>query len=323
MLNHISYSKKPIASINSLAALLQLPPDMLSRLSRNRDSLYRENPPEIKSNGKKRITYSLDRELKLVQKKINRNIFNHVKYPAYLQGSIRDRDCPRTYDKNAYLHVDSRLVIAEDVADFFPSIKADLVFKMWKKIFHFTPEIAKLLTQLTTFKGMVPQGSCTSSYIGNLIFWDVEPKVYLKIRSLGFIYSRYIDDITISSKEMAISKLKIEEIIKLVYFMLSELELKPNRSKHKMMTRSVPIKVHNLNLNSGRPTLGKLKKNRIREEIFSLKKRAEKNSVSTLQYELKYESVTGKVRELAKFHPKLGENHSKSLADLAPKKQQM
>ena len=112
-----------------------------------------------------------------------------------------------------------------------------------------------VLTQLTTYKKAVPQGASTSSYISNLIFWDKEPQLESQLRQQGFLYSRYVDDITISADKFVDKQKQKFVITTQVYGMLRSIDVKPNRSKTKrgVQTRTGKMIVHNLNIhNSGR-----------------------------------------------------------------------
>lgn len=315
---HLSYNNSSISNIESLSKCLGVPEKVLIEVAEKRDSYYKENEPEIKSNGKKRITYSLDKRLKIIQKKIKVKIFNSVYYPDYLQGSIKDKLNPRTYEKNAAIHAGAKLIISEDVSNFFPSIDEKIVCEMWKYLFGFSVEVSKLLTKLTTYKGSVPQGGVTSSYISNLIMWDLEPALVMKLDSMGLTYTRYIDDVTISSRLQWIPKEKIEISIKSIYAMLKAKGVNPNRTKHQIMGGDNKMVIHNLNVNSGRPTLNKVKRQKIRLEVFNLKKLSIVCNKRGKKYEELFKSVNGKVLELCKFHPSQGEKYLDELNSIRP-----
>jgi hypothetical protein len=127
-------------------------------------------------------------------------ILKKVKYPLYLMGGLADKENPRDYVRNANVHVGWRRMINEDLASFFPSTSSAVVFDIWRHFFHFPAEVAQTLTRLTTRRNELPQGAKTSSYLANLVFWETEPDLVATLRSTGFSYTRYIDDMTVSSK---------------------------------------------------------------------------------------------------------------------------
>jgi len=318
MIQRISYQHSPISSIKSLSEHLRVSEDVLVYIAENRDKYYQQNKPELKPDGKERITYRLDIELKKIQKQIKTRIFNKVNYPEYLQGSIKDKRNPRTYDRNAAIHAGSNFIISEDVSDFFHSIDEKLVNDMWKYLFGFSVDVSELLTKLTTYNGYVPQGGVTSSYLSNLILWDVEPALVEKLNKLNITYTRYIDDVTLSSKvDWLPEKNKIESINS-VFAMLTGKGLKPNRTKHKIMGRNTKMVIHKLNVNSGRPTMNKKKRQKIRLEVYNLKKSATVCKRSGEPYKKLYQSVHGKVLELCNFHPTQGAQFIEELKQIAP-----
>lgn len=319
-MNHLnlSYKNSPISSIKSLSRCLGITEEALVDVAKNRDSYIKENPPEIKPNGKVRITCSLDKRLKLIQRRIKTRIFNNVFYPNYLQGSIKDKSNPRTYDRNASIHAGANLIISEDVSNFFPSIDEKYVMNMWKYLFGFSTDVAELLTRLTTYNGCVPQGGVTSSYISNLVMWDVEPKLVEKLSLMGLTYTRYVDDVVISSKLKWLPKEQLEESIKSVYAMLKSIGVNPNRGKHKIMGSNYKMTVHKLNVSSGKPTLHKIKRQKLRLEFFNLKKFSKACNKQGKEYEKLFKSINGKILEFNKFHPSQGEKYLDELRSLKP-----
>jgi hypothetical protein len=122
-----------------------------------------------------------------------------VIFPAYLTGGIRDLDHPRDYVQNAARHAGGRTIIKLDIKNFYPNIRREYVETIYSKFFRFAPDVARLLTDLTTYHGRVPQGACTSSYLANLVFFNSEYHVVSALYRRDLQYTRLLDDITISS----------------------------------------------------------------------------------------------------------------------------
>lgn len=167
-MNQPCFKDKPIASTAALASALHIPNRQLTWAINMADWLYRALPPMVKSDGSIRQVYDPARPLKDIQRRINRHIFGHVDFPFYLQGGIRDRKKPRHCLANAKLHSGAKIVINEDISGFFPSITERQVQDIWQHFFHFPPDLAIILTKLTTHEGRLPQGAPTSSYLANL-----------------------------------------------------------------------------------------------------------------------------------------------------------
>lgn len=313
----IKYQHKSISSCTALANKLGITEEYLRYMLDHSNSLYYANTPEIKSDGSLRLTYRVDDKLKIILSKIVKSIFHFVSFPAYIQGSIKDKERPRDYISNASVHVGKKLLIKEDIKNFFPSIRCSEVDKVWRRLFRFTPEVAAALTKLTTFNGSVPQGAPTSSYLANLIFWDLEPSVVAELSNRGVTYSRYVDDITLSANRY-LSRDEKTEIISLIYGMCLKKGIKPNRKKHVIATSGQKMTVHGLNVNSKAPTLPKKEREKLRAAVHECKIKHEENAGSC-DYKKLYESTLGRVQRLNRLQPNSAKLLLMELKRLQPK----
>lgn len=118
--NRPCFKGRPITTLDALARALHFSPRQLRWAIERADTLYRPTKPIAKSDGSVRQTYDPAAPLKNIQRRINRNIFNRVMFPTYLQGGIRDRNNPRHCIANAKLHSGATIVINEDISSFFP-----------------------------------------------------------------------------------------------------------------------------------------------------------------------------------------------------------
>lgn len=294
------YRNKPIASVESLSRCLSTPKAQLLRLADKADQFY-SLKLIVKPDGKHREVYRVGSSLKQVQKKILQRIFYNVDVPRYLQGGIHDQKTHRDYVANARLHADKRILLREDINGFFPSIKAQHVKVMWQHLFHFSEDVAIVLTKLTTFRGVVPQGASTSTYIGNLIFWDLEPQIEADLRQRDFCYSRYIDDITISANRY-VSQKEWQLVTEKVYGMMLSKEMKPNRKKRAVQSNSGQMTVHDLNVNSRNVTLSKQKWSQFRVAVRQVEQMAV-GKLGTAEYESLYNHVRGRAAAMSRIQP--------------------
>ena len=144
------------------------------------------------------------------------------------------------------------------------------VYRIWREFFHFAENAADLLTRLTTKDARVFQGTPTSSYLANLAFWDREPALVLRLISRGIRYSRYVDDIAVSSPA-EMSEEDKRWAISQVYGMIGAAGFKPKRSKHKGLSARGSITMMGLNANASfRPTITKQERANTRALIFQL-----------------------------------------------------
>ena len=153
MKNHIYYKNRPISSLESLAKALRVSLQRLKWAERNAEKLYRPGSSTVKSDGTIREVFDACAPLKDIQGQINKKILQEVHYPPYLQGSIKDRNTPRDYVRNATLHSDTKILINEDISNFFPSTNRAQINRVWRKLFKFSPIVADCLTTLTTYRG--------------------------------------------------------------------------------------------------------------------------------------------------------------------------
>lgn len=294
--NVFCYPYKPIASLESLALSLDIPLERLLFLQRNSDSFFFLHKQVKKEDGSFRETYDVKEELKKVHAKIVKRFFNVLDFPNYLHGGIKKRD----YITNAKHHLQPKTIISEDITNFFPSITKNLVYQIWSGFFKFSHEVSECLAEITTFKGSLVQGSKVSGYIGNLVLWQRESKLVEEFSKKGWIYTRFVDDITISSKKTLSNKEK-SEIISKVYGLLASINVKPNRKKHSIMKNGRDRqKVTQVNVSTQRPTLSKKERNSIRSEVYYCEKIYE--NCNKKEYEKLYNSTKGKVYNLRRFH---------------------
>lgn len=140
-----------------------------------------------------------------------------IPLPDYAYGGVKGRD----NIKNAKRHQGKKFVFTTDLKDFYPSISYKMVFRMFRS-FNFSPAVSRLLTQLTTYKGMLPQGAPTSSFIANLVFIETGSMIELFTKENQITFTSFVDDLTFSSPVNFKHKTsEILEIIKLGNFKIS------------------------------------------------------------------------------------------------------
>jgi len=302
------YPHNPIASIEALATTLGIHPKLLQDLANKIDDSY--TGFEIKSKTKDGKIKSRDvlepkHELKKLQKRINSRIFEHVEYPDYLQGGIKDEESPRDYVANAKRHANANQIICIDIKSFYPNIKAKYVKDIFQYFFHFPPDVSELLTKLVTYKGKVPQGGCTSSYLANLIFYDTEYHLVSELRKHNIQYSRLLDDITLSTKDFFTEEQETFWIKKIAA-MFKKYELSINNKKTKIEHRAntnikeVKFEVTGLWIGHKEPKTRKKERRFIRQLVFMCEKEY-KNSPYSDEYHKRWNEASGKVAKLERL----------------------
>lgn len=315
-MNKPLYQKNSIGRISSLAKTLSIDEDFLISTANHANSFYYLAKRIEKADGSFRDVYGVERTLKYLQRKILKRIFYNVKFPHYLYGSIKDVENPRTHVAAAQVHQKASLLVGIDISNFFPSLNSEVVFDIWKKFFNFSPPVAKLLTQLTTLNDFLPQGAPTSSSLANLAFWDYEYKIVDRLHAKRLTYTRYVDDVIVSSRE----SVPIEELYPIfnsIFGMFRHRGVKPNRNKIDISTSGHNMCVHNLNVNSGVPSIPKKERSCIRAAVWQCKKEyAEYNQSKT--YLKLWNSTLGRVNYLKQFHSTEAKTYLRLLQDVQP-----
>jgi RNA-directed DNA polymerase len=121
---------------------------------------------------------------------------------------------------NAKNHVNRKYVLNIDIKDFFPSINFGRVRGLFEaKPFNFNQTVATILAQICCHNGYLPQGAPTSPVISNMICRRLDNELVKYITANKCTYSRYADDITISTNQK-----ELPETIYINDYLSSELE---------------------------------------------------------------------------------------------------
>jgi hypothetical protein len=312
------YKRPPIGSLKTLARILECPEEKLLEIAETADRHYRIVEEKIKSSGGTRTIVDALPVLKNLQDLINKRILSQVDYPRYLQGGIYDPESTRSYIADARIHVGCKVLISQDVKDFFPSVKYDLVLKIWMILFKFPPDVSHFLTKLTTRNGELPQGAITSPALANLVFFDTEGEVVVKLERMGLVYSRYVDDISVSSKRK-LTKAEQTRAFAVLISMIRRKGLTPHRTapKQTIYGANRPMQVHGLNVNSKRPTVPYEEKNRLRAAVQQLEG-ADQAERATPAYRNIFMKLRGQLLRLGHFHKQRGKKLKKRLDPYLP-----
>ncbi|WP_279612506.1 reverse transcriptase family protein [Caballeronia sp. BCC1704] len=268
-----------------------------------------------KADGSQRSIVIPSLHLKTIQKRINREIFSHVTYPEYLYGGVPGKD----YVRNAKRHELAHVVIALDVKNFYPSISKLRVSNIYQHLFKFGADVSDFLAALTTYENKVPQGACTSSHLANLVLHDVESSVVKYCNDSGLVYTRLLDDITISSTRRLPEK-KVEKIVGMVATMLKGKGLKLKHNKTRVSTKANPeelMEVTGLWLNRGAPRVHSVSRRLVRVEVYKCKEAAKVERVSE-SYHKAFARASGRVAMLCYLGHAESGRLRKSLSEMLP-----
>ena len=291
------YNRKPIGSTRALARTLDESTKTLGFLAARAAGMYPIHKIEG-SGSERKVTYNPSTPLKKMQQKIIKVILASVSFPQYLNGGVKQR----SYRDDCQLHVGAKTVISLDIATFFESVTEQEVIRIWKRFFHFSPEVAELLTGLTTHEGRLPRGAPTSSYLANLVFWDVEPRISANLKQQGVTYSRFVDDVSLSSTRY-LKPQEISPMLSQIYGMFASKGVKPNRKKQRVLyANKGSVFVHDINVGGSISKMpGRVRKS-IRAEVHNLARDMQQNGASRESLAL-MPHVVGNVSWMNQFHP--------------------
>lgn len=212
--------------------------------------------PYIDKSGKPRLIEPPHDELKIIQKQI-KNCLGRIAVPDNVFSGIKGR----SYADNARLHVGNnrRNLYKIDLTAFFPSITRDTVYRFFTKDLLCSPDVAQLLTDLTTIdlekssaknideiyeflKGKnvssynhLISGAPTSQILSYLVNHRMFDEMQKFADDNGITMTVYVDDVTFSS-ENRISKDFRDKIVAII----RKYNYQISRNKVKRYTKLYP-----------------------------------------------------------------------------------
>jgi len=212
-------------------------------------------------------------------------------------------------------HEDARVHLSIDLASFYPSIKTDNLARILKSLAIIVANIDEInidrLAEISTFGGCLAQGSSISPILSNIFSIPLDYEMYAFVRNTNITYTRYADDISLSSPNVIALPKKRELSAFVIEFQkgLNRLyggELKINAEKTKLQFEG-QIKVLGICINhktlDGNPQLsvGKTRKEEYSKELFDLLCDIADDNINGRL--LDYQIVRGKIEYLKQFEP--------------------
>ncbi len=184
-----------IQTIDELCNILDISKNQLFYIVYKKKNKYRTfNIP--KKNGKMRTIFAPDYDLRNFQKKIKNILEDSYNFPDYIHGFVKGK----SNSTNADVHVHKRFVLNIDIEDFFPTIHFGRVCGLFQnRPFYCSKVVSYYLAKLICCDGFLPQGSPCSPVISNIICFTMDKEIFRLCKRNRCVYTRYADDITISS----------------------------------------------------------------------------------------------------------------------------
>jgi Reverse transcriptase (RNA-dependent DNA polymerase) len=245
-----------LSSKRRLLEILKIQKQDLQYLTKGQD-LYKVRTMEVPQK-KPRLIEEPVHQLKQVQRRI-KALLCRIEIPEFLFSPATGR----SYIDNAQQHLNSAVVRQLDIKNYFPSTSRNRVSWFFHECMKCSPDIAWILTNLSTFEGHLPTGSPLSPIMSYYAHFDMWNEIYLITCEGNCILTVYIDDLTISGDNVP-GKL-IWRIKQQIY----KCGLRHNKKKEKRQTGKIR-KITGVILCRGilkLPNSSHLKMHRIRQEI--------------------------------------------------------
>lgn len=154
---------------------------------------FSKKPIEIKN---RKIDKSI-LVVKEIQKRINRRLLRDLQLPSHICGGVKKKSLL----DNITPHLNASVIVTLDIRNFFRQISPFQVYRVWNELLGCTPQVAAVLTRLTTFENHLPQGGPTSSSLANLVLFSLDQPIRNHCQANSILYTTWIDDLAFSGAE--------------------------------------------------------------------------------------------------------------------------
>lgn len=249
--------------------------------SRKKSPYIRFQIPK-KTGGKRDISAPIA-QLKQVQELILHKILEKLELHNAAHGFRHER----SIITNAQPHVGAEVIVNIDLQDFFPSISYKRVKGLFKSfgyseaasiVFSLIctePEVKEFAIDgktnllLSWTKRRLPQGAPTSPAISNLLCRRLDRRLTQMAEQLGFVYTRYADDLTFSASGQSLSNIykilkRTESIVKHEGFVI-------NVNKTRVLRKSQQHEVTGIVVND-KLNISREKLKRFRATLYQIEK---------------------------------------------------
>lgn len=257
------YSSLNIYKLEHLLQRFEFPLDPINNILKDKDNKVNKFIISMsKENGtqKERTIYNPHKSYKALLRKINKKILNKTNLPEGVCGAVINKSL---FDM-VNIHCSKEAIYQVDLENFFPNISDRTILNVFLKM-NTSKEVAKLLTELVTFDGRLPQGFPTSPMVANLVAIKLDFEQLQICKKFNISRTRWIDDIVFSGriKDLNLAIPKLQTSIKKNHF-------KFNGKKEKYTRRKGNPEVVGLSLKKHRPYIPLRIINRIEEFIAVL-----------------------------------------------------
>jgi S1-C subfamily serine protease len=159
--------------------------------------VYRQFSIPKRIDGDRLITAPVG-QLGSIQRKLLQLLSSEFQPRKMVHGFVRERSIV----SNARIHTSRKYVLNVDLKDFFGSINFGRILgALTSNPFRVPHSVATLIARFCCHDNALPQGAPTSPILSNYICLRLDAEMMRLARSLGCRYTRYADDLTISTSK--------------------------------------------------------------------------------------------------------------------------
>jgi hypothetical protein len=203
--NDKSDFKLNIPTLQILGYRLGLSPELIIATSRLAGRYYDpfdflRDPPPFPKNPVQIKKRKIDKSIlvvKEIQRRINRRLLRDLQLPSHICGGVKKKSLL----DNITPHLNASVIVTLDIRNFFRQISPFQVYRVWNELLGCAPQVAAVLTRLTTFENHLPQGGPTSSALANLVLLSLDQPIRNYCQANSILYTTWIDDLAFSGAE--------------------------------------------------------------------------------------------------------------------------
>ncbi|MGE5411314.1 MAG: reverse transcriptase family protein, partial [Clostridiales bacterium] len=197
-------------------------------------------------------------------KEIQHWILNEILYKVPTSRFSKAYTPNKNLIENIRFHRGQEVVINFDIKDFFPSIKEEYIYNIFKE-FGYCTRVSLILAKLCCVGGVLPQGAPTSPYLSNIYLKSLDKNLSIYCIKNKIRYTRYADDMTFSGN------MNINDLFEVVKIEVLKKRLVINSEKTKIMTKHIRQVVTGVVVNC-KLQLPIEKRKQIRQAIYFIRK---------------------------------------------------
>lgn len=270
----------PVVSMDSLAVMLGYNPGFIFSMILNPKRHYRVfTVPKGKSI---RLITAPKIGLKIIQKWLSVHFDNKWNHHESVFGFVKGK----SHIDAAAQHLGAEWVASVDIENFFPSVNARQVAEALTLLGYANGESVEIITKLTCKNGCLVQGSPCSPILSNIVLRDLDHEVSNFASENGFVFTRYADDIVISSKQNP----EIDVIETLTNIVTSH-GWRVSQRKSTFDQKPKRLKVHGLLVGGDKLRLTKGYRNKIRAYKHLVKNELTETNYNKIRGHLEYSNL--------------------------------